>query len=446
MVLTMVILSILQTQQLHNYLIQRQAQVLRNNRAELTYVVNRYESGRISLPMLSNRVTAFEKRFDIYVTLVDPRGTIIRRGQNTSLTEINSLIGKVLNEGVTPTGNGGTEIVTSKDVTFSIPLIEKEQMRGIAIVKAPVKVSSLYAQAFGSVFLSVLIALGIAMVATYFISRYLTKPLKDLTKAAGRIARGDFSNRVQVTTSDEIGQLAVAFNDMMYRLEELEGVRRDFIASVSHELRSPLTSIRGFVQGMLDKVIPEDEKEHYLTLTIKETQRLNRLIDQLLDAARIDSGNFMLDKERVDILQVIRHVLKTMEPSIREKCQHFQVDLPERPIIGLVDPDRLEQIVINLVSNACQYTPEKGKISFSLRVHHDKAEFYVSDTGEGISKEDLPHIWDRFFKADRSRTNKKVGTGLGLSIVKNLVEAHGGHVSVESVVGLGTKFTVTLPL
>jgi signal transduction histidine kinase len=444
LLVTMTVFTILSTRPLQNFLVHQRVAVVEAQRGQLAGLLSLYALNYLSQNDFNETIRRFQNTYHVSVALVDPFGTLVYAPEGMNTKTVESIAARLL-AGETA-GNASLETYTLNEATFAVPLIFQRHFLGIAVFQMPIGTGGLYLQAFRSEFLSLVIALVVAVIMTYFISRHLTRPLLDLTKAAERIARGDFRKRVQVQTDDEIGHLALAFNRMMGQLEELEAVRREFIANVSHELRSPLTSIRGFVQGLVDDVIPEEEKGHYLRLTLKETERLNRLIDQILDAARVDSGQFALNKENVDIVQLVRHAVETMEPAIREKGQHLQVDLPAVAVRGHVDPDRVEQIVINLVSNAWQYTPEGGKIEVSLRQERDQAVITVSDTGEGISPQDLPHIWDRFFKADRSRTSKKVGTGLGLSIVKNLVDAHHGRVAVESTVGVGSVFRVWLPL
>lgn len=225
----------------------------------------------------------------------------------------------------------------------------------------------------------------------------------------------------------------------------LEKMRRDFVANVSHELRTPLTSIRGFIEPLIDGTVDDDTtRTKYHEIIRDETLRLERLINDLLDLSRLQSGKTTLDMQRIDIIELISNVSAKFKPIFDSREIDFMFDKPDGFIFILADGDKVEQLMIIFIDNAIKYTPPGGSIRISLAQHEELVGISIKDTGVGIPEEDIPYIWDRFYKVDKSRTGKSSGTGLGLSIAKNIIELHGQRVTVESKVGEGTAFEFTM--
>ena len=246
------------------------------------------------------------------------------------------------------------------------------------------------------------------------------------------------------SSRDEIGQLAQSFDQMAVALQNIEEMRRDFIANVSHELRTPMTSIRGFIEGILDGTIPPERQSYYLTIVRDETDRLNRLVNNLLDLARMEAGELELRPRVVNINEIIRVCIIKLENLITSKQIQVEANFDDENVFVSADPDAIERVIYNLVHNAIKFTPEGGSIAIGTVRKKDTVEISVKDTGIGIDPNDMDMIWDRFYKADKSRSKDKVGTGLGLAIVKNIINEHNQQIWVESEPGKGTKFTFTL--
>jgi signal transduction histidine kinase len=226
---------------------------------------------------------------------------------------------------------------------------------------------------------------------------------------------------------------------------KLEKMRRDFVANVSHELRTPLTSIRGFIEPLIDGTVDDNEAaQKYHEIIRSETIRLERLINDLLDLSRFQSGKIKLDIQKVNITELIGNISMKFQPIFDSKKIEFIFGKPHRPIFILADGDRIEQLMIIFIDNSVKFTPEHGKVEIILAEEEDLVRIYVRDNGIGIPKEDLPYIWERFYKVDKSRSGKDSGTGLGLSIAKNIIELHGQNVFVESEPGKGTTFEFTM--
>ena len=284
----------------------------------------------------------------------------------------------------------------------------------------------------------------VAVILIYIFSRRVSRPLKQMKKAAARISNGDFEKRLDIKSRDEIGDLAGAFNNMATALQNTEEMRREFIANVSHELRTPMTSIRGFVEGILDGTIPPERQNHYLTIVRDETNRLNRLVNDLLDLAKMESGELKLNIITIDINKLVRRCVVKLETMFIEKNLTVNADFEEENMLVRADSDAIERVLYNLLHNAIKFTQSGGKISIMTRKQRDKVEVTVKDNGIGIEKEELDMIWDRFYKSDKSRSRDKTGTGLGLAIARNIINEHGQNIWAESKAGEGTSFTFTL--
>ena len=293
--------------------------------------------------------------------------------------------------------------------------------------------------------LILLITLAGALVVSFIISQHMTRPLGAIAAAAKEFAAGNFDVRVpEDNRCLEIDELAVSFNNMARDLDQLEELTRGFISNVSHEFKTPMTTIGGFVDGMIDGTIAPDQHDKYLRIIAEETRRLSRMVARMLDAAKIQSGELLLNPAPFDFSAMTSQIILSFEQKIEQRRVEVDCDLTDRLLV-MGDRDHLYRAVYNLVDNAVKFVDDGGRLT--LRAHPDGkfCDFSVINTGMGISEEDLPHVFDRFFKADRSRSMDKTGAGLGLYIVKNIINLHGGEISVRSDGG-ETEFSFTLPL
>ncbi|MGQ9833204.1 MAG: sensor histidine kinase [Candidatus Villigracilaceae bacterium] len=287
-------------------------------------------------------------------------------------------------------------------------------------------------------------ALAAALAASAALSRSVVVPVQALQSASQRIAAGHYDERVQVTGTDELGQLAQSFNRMAGELEQVEEMRRRLIADIAHELRTPLTAIRGSTEGLLDGVLPASEDT--FRQIHQEAVRLSHLVDDLQELSRVESGAYKLTLRPVTLSDVVQTVSKRLSLSLTEKRLHLTPSLPADLPPLLADEDRLIQILTNLLGNAIQYTPAGGAITVSARLEEGQVQISVQDTGVGIPAEHLAHIFDRFYRVDKSRSRQHGGSGIGLTITRYLVEAHGGRIWAESAgEGQGSTFHFTIP-
>ncbi|HHV98096.1 MAG TPA: cell wall metabolism sensor histidine kinase WalK [Clostridiaceae bacterium] len=291
---------------------------------------------------------------------------------------------------------------------------------------------------------SVIAASAVSVIIAYVFSLRLSRPLKKINAAAKIVASGEFGKKLDIRSNDEIGQLANSFNHMVAALENLENMRRGFIANVSHELRTPMTSIRGFIDGILDGIIPPEKQKEYLMIVRDETDRLNRLVNDLLDLAKMEAGELNLNFKIFNINELIRRCIIKFENMIVKKEMQIEAIFETEEMYVDADSDAIERVIYNLIHNALKFTPQGGKIKIITLYQKDKVLVSVEDNGIGISSDEIDLIWERFYKSDKSRGKDKSGTGLGLAIIKNIINEHGQKIWVESELGKGSKFTFTL--
>ncbi|KZE37444.1 histidine kinase [Bhargavaea cecembensis] len=338
-------------------------------------------------------------------------------------------------------------------VTFTLlPYIQDGQFTGGVLLTSPISGSREIISELNRYLLwAMLAALAASLLLGWGLSAFHVKRLKRLRDAASHVASGDYSVRVPSTKADEIGELSADFNEMTERLEEsmteidrLENRRRQFIADVSHEMRTPLTTIRGTLDGLRDGMIQEEERNRALALASKETRRLIRLVNENLDYEKIRSGQITLEKTEIPLDDLLPLIAEQLEPLAEEKGNTIDA-IADSDAMVFADYDRLTQILINITKNSIQFTRD-GMIKLRGYMDDSIAVIEIADTGEGIDPEDVERIWDRFYRAGVSRTSNPFGEfGLGLSIVQQLVRLHGGTISVESEKDAGTIFLLRFP-
>lgn len=285
---------------------------------------------------------------------------------------------------------------------------------------------------------------SILIIGSIFIgvtSHYIIKPIQVVTRATKELAKGNYHIRLSLNQKDEIGVLANSFNEMANQLNQVEKSRQEFVSNVSHEIQSPLTSIKGFSQILLNNQIPEAEKEKCLQFIFIESNRLSKLGEQLLKLSSLESEKHPYTPSFYELDEQIRKTIISLEPQWNEKRIHLHLQLPKTIIFA--DQDLLAQVWMNVITNSIKFTPENGSISITLNSNDKHIQIAIQDSGVGISKEDIPFIFQRFYQADRSRDRNQKGNGLGLSIVKKIVEIHEGTITVKSDPLKGTCFIIT---
>ncbi len=288
-----------------------------------------------------------------------------------------------------------------------------------------------------------LIAAGAAALISLFISRRITVPIHEMAAVTNKMASGDYSERVKAGPGDEIGSLAKSLNSMAASLEESERQRRELMANIAHELRTPLTSISGYMEGFSDGVIAPSPENYQIVRA--EAARLSRLVDDLQRLSRAETGQEKLNLMDVGAESFLSRVSKKMEPQYIDKNVVLMVNVdPGTPPVR-IDEDKMNQVFVNLLGNALRYTDPGGRVTMAARGGNGRVQIKITDSGSGIAAEDLPHIFERFYRADKSRSREKGGSGIGLTIAKRYVELQGGTIEARSRPGEGASFSLFLP-
>ena len=414
------------------------------------YVITREQGDRLQTFM-----SAFAENIDSDVFITDLAGKVIAAaygsGLNPELTDLSE-------ELVLSAVNNQYIGQTTMDGMYDAPCY----VAGVPIVYTPEEGAKVYV---GAVFAScsfrsfsdyranlmqmfILAAVAAFMVSFCIVWLYsysLVRPLRDMASAARSFGDGNFTRRVPVTGNNEIGQLAIAFNNMASSLATSESVRRNFIANVSHELKTPMTTIAGFIDGILDGTIPPEKQRHYLQIVSDEVKRLSRLVRTMLDLSRIDSGELHLRLARFDLMQTIFSALLSFEKPIEEKRLEIRGLEDAESLFVDGDPDMIHQVLYNLIENAVKFTNEGGYIQIGVSDREDRTVVRVRNSGPGIPADEVSLIFDRFYKTDKSRSKDKTGMGLGLYIVRTIVRLHGGEITASSVENEYCQFEFWLP-
>jgi len=331
-----------------------------------------------------------------------------------------------------------------------MPITSDRINGGMVIVSTPTAATTQILTKISNIFLTAaVVVILVAVLAVSIFARRESRPLRDMAKAATAFGHGNLDARVKVeeSYSEEIEELALAFNNMASSLQKSEYQRQEFVANVSHELKTPMTTISGYIDGILDGTIPPSRHSYYLQIVSDETKRLSRLVRSMLDISQLQKEEGIPEEKKMhfDLEETMGQVLITFEQKIINKELNVDVQMPEHPVYTMANPDYITQVIYNLIDNAVKFCPPKGTLGLKIREGGNKAYISISNDGETIPPEELPLVFDRFHKLDKSRSQNRDGWGLGLYIVKTIVCSHGENISVTSRDGK-TEFTFTMPL
>ena len=380
------------------------------------------------------------------VTLIDSAGVVVGDSEFEEI-DLRRLTNHLFRPEVMEASRSGTGIARRKSTSRGDEelYVAVRAESGYARVSVTTGiVDSLFDRARRDILTTGLVALIGAMLLSALFARRVSRPIIELRDAAQALAERDFTAQPRVDAPGEVGELATSLNQLSVRLESLESVRRDFVANVSHELRTPLTVVSGFAETLAEDDLNTATRKEFAGMIVSNTKRMQRIVDDLLDLSRIESGGWIPKPEQLDIDESVREVIGALTPAIEGSGPSIRTYIPPGAATAYADRTALRQIVSNLLENAIRHTPEGVVTIFSER---DSAGVWlgVRDTGEGISEEHLSRIFERFYRVDSGRSREQGGTGLGLAIVKHMAEAHGGRVRATSRVGEGTSIAVLLP-
>ena len=433
---------------LGNYFVERQEENLKNIANEAADITVSLAQTRASGETFKASIDSIATSTETEIFIVDENAEVVISSIEGYTGNLKESFTKGMLEGKSETFRGviGRNSKTNM-LAVSQPIKHNGEVVGGVLVSIPMpEISKAKGDVFKHFFWSVCIVAVAVGVLVYFLARKIAKPISKLNDAAKSIAKGNFKKRVEIDDIEEIGELGETFNEMAESIEQFENTRNSFVANISHDLRTPMTTITGFVQGILDGTIPEEKHEWYLSIVLDESKRLSRIVSDLLDISKLGQGSFDLELRDFDINELVRLTVIKFEKKITDKDIMLSVEFDKDSVLVNADKDAISRVLTNLLDNAIKFTNEKGFIDIRVGTKNGKSYVSIQNSGLGIVEEDLKHIFDRFYKTDKSRSLDKNGAGLGLYIVKSIIQAHGERVWAESVQDEFARFSFTMQL
>lgn len=433
-----------------DFLQRREAASLYRESAQISsnYAQN-YFSQSITLEQLQKQLTTLGTYLSAEIWIMDTRGNILLNTATDTLEQAEN----IPDFDVTDFGNNYYQIgdfyqhFSTETLSVFSPITVNYKVRGYVIIHKPTSSLVSLANSFIHISYETLALLFIAAFIVLVLFTYVVYiPIRKITKGADEYASGNFEAKIDVHSNDEIGYLAASLNYMANELNTLEEDQKKFVSNVSHDFRSPLTSIKGYVEAMLDGTIPVEMQDKYLNIILFETERLNKLTKSLLELNKFGSHGIMLDITDFDINNTIKTTVQTFEGTCLQKHISFNLILTGEQLFVSADMSKIQQVLYNLIDNAIKFSHADSSITIETTEKNEKVFVSVKDTGIGIPSDSIKKIWERFYKTDLSRGKDKKGTGLGLSIVKEIIQAHGENINCISTEGVGTEFIFTLSL
>ncbi len=413
-----------------------------------TYAQNYYNDA-MTLEEIKLQLDTISAYLTSEIWIVNPKGVVLL---NTSKPLLSDVV-TIPDFDVTDFGNRYYQSgdfygqFTSDHLSVFSPVTVNYKVRAYIMIHEPTNSLVNTANQLTAIFYQTLILLFAAAFIVLILFTYVVYiPIRKITKAAKEYSSGNFNTKIAVNSGDEIGYLAASLNFMANELHTLEEDQRKFVSNISHDFRSPLTSIKGYAEAMLDGTIPPEMQEKYLNIIVFETERLNKLTSSLLELNKFGSRGFILDITDFDINYAVRMTVLSFEGTCKEKHISFNLILTGEKLFVSADMSKIQQVIYNLIDNAIKFSRPDSFITVETTEKNEKIFVSVKDTGIGIPKDSISKIWERFYKTDLSRGKDKKGTGLGLSIVKEIIQAHGENITCISTEGVGTEFIFSLPL
>ncbi|WP_045519401.1 sensor histidine kinase [Neobacillus niacini] len=397
-------------------------------------------------PHTLSHISLMGSHSDTQVVVTNTKGEIIL----TSI-EINSNIKDILNIPISNSNLSRNGKIIQDDwkneqyiATVTAFKKDGKNFGYVYMFKNTFDVQKLISQLNKHIFIASLLILFTILIFIFFLSKALTKPLITMKEATKKLSKGDFSVTLPKPSNDELGELSHSIQTLANDLNYLKQERNEFLASISHELRTPLTYINGYADIARRNNLDETDRVQYLDIIKEESQRVSSLVKELFDLAKLDQNRFSINKEKVNFSKFAQSIYDRVLPAFTNKGIKLILNCPENLFVE-IDPIRFEQVLINLIDNSLKYSKESSTTSIRAVEENGKVQISIIDQGIGIPQNDLPRIFDRLYRVDKSRSRATGGFGLGLAIVRQLIEAHGGEITVKSLIGEGTSFTITLP-
>lgn len=410
-----------------------------------------YLQGITSIEYLQIHFDEFEDTLQTEAWLFSEKGELIVASNSGELAVMPHNILTIdpelnLGKGFTQTGDFYNMFPRTM-ISIGIPIYVDEVQQGYLILHTAMEeMEALQNDMLGIMYMPFFVILLVIVLVLAYLSRTIIRPIVKLNAAAREYAKGNFEKKTGVNRKDEVGELSDSLEYMASELSKLDEYRKNFIANISHDFRSPLTSIKGYLEAMLDGTIPPEKYNRYLNIVLNESKRLTKLTTGLLELNDFDTYGPVLKKQNFDIVDVVRETRNTLEGVCEQKKIDIRIKCPAEDTMVYADKMKIGQVVHNLMDNAIKFSPKGGKITVTIYDKNGKVFVSVKDQGPGIEKDKQKRVWDRFYKTDSSRGKDKQGTGLGLAITKEIVKAHGENINLISTEGAGSEFVFSLTL
>ncbi len=421
---------------------------------EATLIANTYASdlydNQTSLDTVKKQLDALDTYLSATLWIINPSGRMVLNSAAPVDVENETVI-----SGFDPTVTGGSyytignffDSFTQEQLSVFAPISSNYKVRGYVVIHYPMaNLEASCNNLLNISYLMLVILFLLSLIILFFFTEMVYIPLRKIIDATEQYASGNMHYEFQVDSGDEMGYLAASLNYMASEIARAEDDQKKFVANVSHDFRSPLTSIKGYLEAMIDGTIPQELHEKYLNIVLNETERLTKLTNSLLTLNNLNTKGMLLDKSTFDINSIIRSTAAAFEGTCRQKTIAIELILTGDVLLVTADIGKIQQVLYNLLDNAIKFSHNDSVIKIETTEKHNKVFVSVKDSGIGIPKDALKLIWDRFYKSDLSRGKDKKGTGLGLSITKEIINSHGEHINVISTEGVGSEFIFSLPV
>ncbi|MBR1598749.1 MAG: HAMP domain-containing histidine kinase [Lachnospiraceae bacterium] len=452
LIIVFVILASYTTYATQRTLVQEKQSTLANEASLLSQqTISLYMKDEVSLEYLQKRLEEFEDTLKTNVWYCDEDGNIVASSNTDNQKKVPDNITQLseninIKKGFTMTGDF-YGIFQGTVISVGMPVIMDGKQQGLLVLHTSLaELDDIQQDMLSIMYMPFVVMILVVVLVLIYMSGTILRPISRISGAAREYAKGNFDATTGVSRKDEIGELSDSLEYMAGELSKLDEYRKNFIANISHDFRSPLTSIKGYLQAMLDGTIPPEKYDRYLGIVLNESKRLTKLTEGLLELNNFDTYGPILKKTSFDVVDVIRSTRNTVEGLCENKNIDFRIDCPAKNTMVYADKMKIGQVIYNLVDNAIKFSPQNGKITATIYNRNDKVFVSIKDEGPGIDKESKNKVWDRFYKADMSRGKDKQGTGLGLAITREIIKAHGENIDLISTEGVGSEFVFSLPL
>jgi signal transduction histidine kinase len=443
LITSLLLIAIITSQFMQQQILEQRRSVLEREALRVSRMYDQLETGSMSVEHFMETVNVMQQAENVNISIIFEETNEMVAIGNIGRLPIQTnrptpSVDNPVRQYFTAQFQGEEEDEYVQMLTVAVPLIEEGQRYGEILIYSPIANVQLLTRQINRIIM--LSFFGITIPVTlllYFFSKRFTRPLVDMRNAAQKISDGEYSYQISVNGNDEVSDLAISLNTMAYKIRNLEEIRKDLIANVSHELKTPITTVQNFIQGILDGVIEKEESQKYLGVALDETKRLGKLTNELMELSSFEKKISNLNKEWVNIEKLVKEVLMQLDFEM-EKKDIERIDQLQPEVHGYVDRLRMKQVLINILNNAIRFTPYGGAIRVELMDRGDTFSIEVIDSGPGIRPEEIPFVYERFYKGDKSR-KRTTGFGLGLTISKHIMDAHGGDISILSLTQEGKE-------